>query len=83
MTETWPLSLLLVDQEDTASYISEQSVVDNKVEEFLMSIAPSVRKKNLSMVQGRNDWISKQDGSIEPMNAKKWHLLDKSETRSV
>lgn len=52
-------------------------------ESFLMSIAPSIRKKNLSMVQGRNDWISKPDGSIEPMNAKKWHILDRQETRST
>jgi len=74
---------LLVDQDDADSLASEQPATDSKVEDFLMSIAPSVRKKNLSMVQGRNDWISKLDGSIEPMNAKKWHLLDKSETRSV
>ena len=55
----------------------------SKVAEFLKAIAPSTRKKNLSMVQSRNDWISKPDGSIEPMNLKKWISLEKAESRSI
>jgi hypothetical protein len=76
-TETWPMSYVFDPDEDE----EKEEKPLSKTASFLKLLAPTTRKKNLSMVQLKNDWISNKDGSIEPMNQKKWQVIQKAESR--